>query len=127
MKYLIDTQILLWIFGDHTKLSPKALDIIKETDNQLFVSAASFWEVAIKLSLEKLTLPVGLEQFMEETLANNIEILGIEISHILKVASLPFYHRDPFDRLIISQSIVEGLPILSSDDKFSLYQVSRIW
>lgn len=93
MKYLIDTQILLWIFGDHDKLSPKALDIIKETDNQLFVSAASFWEVAIKLSLEKLTLPVGLEQFMEETLANNIEILGIEIGHILQVASLPFHHR----------------------------------
>lgn len=106
---------------------PKALDIIKETNNQLFVSAASFWEVAIKLSLEKLTLPVGLEQFMEETLANNIEILGIEIGHILQVASLPFHHRDPFDRLIISQSIVEGLPILSSDDKFSLYQVNRIW
>ncbi len=89
MKYLIDTQILLWTFGDHTRLSPKALQIIKETDNQIFVTAASFWEIAIKLSLEKLSLPIGLEQFVEETLANNIEILGIEINHILKVASFP--------------------------------------
>jgi PIN domain nuclease of toxin-antitoxin system len=127
MKYLIDTQILLWIFGDPSKLSQKALEITKQADIQLFVSAASFWEIAIKLSLDKLTLPVGLEQFVEETLANNIEIIGLEISYILKVASLPYHHRDPFDRLIISQSMVEGLPIISSDDKFSLYEIERVW
>ncbi|HEV7350768.1 type II toxin-antitoxin system VapC family toxin [Telluribacter sp.] len=127
MKYLIDTQILLWIFGDHSRLSQKALGVIKQADIQLFVSAVSFWEIAIKISLDKLTLPVSLEQFVEDTLANDIEIIGLEISHILKVASLPYHHRDPFDRLIIAQSLVESLPILSSDDKFSLYEIERVW
>lgn len=127
MKYLIDTQILLWIFVVYAKLSPKVLEILKQVDIQLFVSAASFWEMAIKISLDKLTLPIGLEHFVEETLANNIEIMGLEINLILKVASLPYHHRDPFDRLIISQSIVEGLPLISSDDKFSLYALERVW
>ncbi len=79
---MIDTQILLWIFGDHTRLSPKALELIRQADVLLFASTASFWEIAIKLSIEKLTLPVGLEQFVEDTLANNIEIIGFEINHI---------------------------------------------
>ncbi len=87
----------------------------------------TFWEIAIKLSLEKLKLPFELSQLVEETLLNNIEILGIEVNHIIKVASLPFHHRDPFDRLIISQGITENFSIITSDDKFALYNITRIW
>lgn len=127
MKYLIDTQILIWSFSQKDKLSNKSKEILLNNENQLFVSIASFWEIAIKLSLEKIKLPFELSQLVEETLSNNIDILGIEISHILKVATLPFHHRDPFDRIIISQALIENYTVISSDEKFSHYEIERVW
>jgi len=127
MKYLLDTQVLLWIFGESDKLSVIATQIIKDQGNSLYVSKASFWEVAIKVSIGKLTLPFELDVLIQETLSNNIEILEIEMSHILKIISLPLHHRDPFDRLIISQAMIEDIPVISSDDQFLLYSMERIW
>ncbi|NHE59642.1 type II toxin-antitoxin system VapC family toxin [Cyclobacterium plantarum] len=127
MRYLLDTQVLLWIFGESDKLTATATDIVKSKENDLFVSKASFWEAGIKVNIGKLTLPFTLEELVKETLSNDIEILDIEMNHILKNVHIPLYHRDPFDRLIISQAMVEELPIISSGDKFSLYKVSRIW
>ncbi|CAN5344638.1 type II toxin-antitoxin system VapC family toxin [soil metagenome] len=127
MKVLLDTQILIWSFDQTEKLSEGTVEIIKNPENQIFVSVVTFWEIAIKLSLEKLKLPFELSQLVEETLLNNIEILGIEVNHIIKVASLPFHHRDPFDRLIISQGITGNFSIITSDDKFALYNITRIW
>jgi len=127
MKYLIDTQILLWIFGKSDQLTARATQIIKDQKNSLCVSKVSFWEAAIKVNIGKLTLPFELETLVQETLSNNIEILEIEMRHILEHVNLPIHHRDPFDRLIISQAIAEELPVISSDEKFSLYDVKRIW
>ncbi len=127
MKYLLDTQILLWIFGESDKLAATATQIVKNQKNSLCVSKASFWEAAIKVNIGKLTLPFELEVLVQETLSNDIEILEIEMSHILKHVDMPLHHRDPFDKLIISQAMVEDLPVISSDDKFSLYDIKRIW
>lgn len=127
MRYLLDTQILLWVFGESDKLTTAATKIIKDQKNNLYVSKASFWEVAIKINIGKLTLPFELDVLVQETISNDIEILEIEMSHILKVVNLPLHHRDPFDRLIISQTIAEDIPVISSDNKFSLYGIKRIW
>lgn len=126
MKVLLDTQILIWTFDHTEKLSKSTVEIIKNPKNQIFVSVVTFWEIAIKLSLDKMKLPFELSQLVEETLSNNIEILGIEVNHILKVASLPFHHRDPFDRLIISQGITGNFSIITSDNKFTLYDIKII-
>lgn len=127
MKYLIDTQILIWIFGEEKKLPKPILDVILNPSNDIFVSYASFWELAIKLSLNKIKLPIRLNEFVKDVKANQIHILSIELGHILKVEELPFFHSDPFDRLIIAQSIVEDLVIISSDEKFKEYEIKLIW
>ncbi len=127
MKYLIDTQILLWIFSDPAKLPSQIAQIIKKPQNTLLVSTVSFWEIAIKSSLGKLTLPFPIDDLASETASNNISLLHIKVSHTLKVADLPHHHKDPFDRLIISQAIVENLPVISSDDAFSAYEIDLVW
>jgi len=127
LKYLIDTQILIWLFGDTNRLSPTVAGIIKDSKNNIVVSIASFWEIAIKSSLNKLKLPFDLPKLVDETLANNIDLLDIDMAHILAVANLPFHHGDPFDRIIIAQGISENLKIISSDKVFDVYSVNRIW
>lgn len=124
MQYLLDTQILLWIFGESDKIPANATQIVKDKKNSLYVSKASFWEIAVKVNIGKLTLPFELDILIQETLSNDIEIL--EMSHILNIVSLPLHHRDPFDRLIISQAIVEDILVISSDDKFLLYDIKMI-
>ncbi len=127
MKYLIDTQVLIWSLGQTDKLSSDAKSILKNQENTILVSLVSFWEIAVKISIDKLMLPFSLANLIEETLGNNIGILGIEFDHILEVSVLPFHHRDPFDRLIISQAIAEKIPIISSDNKFSMYEIEHTW
>jgi PIN domain nuclease of toxin-antitoxin system len=127
MRYLIDTQILLWIFSEPAKLPSDVAQTIKRPKNELLVSTVSFWEIAIKSSLGKLTLPFPIDDLASETASNDISLLHIKVNHTLKVADLPHHHKDPFDRLIISQAIVESLPIISSDDKFSDYEINRVW
>ena len=127
MNYLIDTQILLWTFSKSNRLTKTAYQIVEDEQNKLLVSTVSFWEIAIKHSLGKLTLPFPIGDLPQETLTNNIALLPIRINHLLNVATLPHHHKDPFDRLIISQAMIENLLIISSDDKFSDYNIKRIW
>ncbi len=99
-----------------------------DEQNTIFVSMASLWELAIKSSLGKISFEMPLEDFVEEHIrGNDIEILNIELPHILRIEKLPFHHRDPFDRLIIAQQIEENLPIISADEIFDAYGVQRIW
>ncbi|MES2765614.1 MAG: type II toxin-antitoxin system VapC family toxin [Bacteroidota bacterium] len=127
MKLLLDTQVLIWIFGQQEKLSAQAVEFIQDKNNELFVSIVSLWEIAIKIKLGKLNLPVELSQFIADVTANDIEILNIETSHLLHLTSLPLHHRDPFDRLIISQGMVEKLRFISSDKAFVLYPITNAW
>ncbi len=126
-RLLLDTNAFLYFINNDTALSKKAKKVV-EAEVDLLISAASLWEIAIKFSIGKLTLPDIFGNFIPAQIRqNNIEILPITLPHLAKVSSLPFHHKDPFDRLIIAQSIVENLPVISSDVAFDLYGIERIW
>lgn len=113
MNVLLDTHTFLWFIEGNDKLSRNAKVLIENVTNQSFVSIASLWEMAIKVSNGKLILVQPIEVLITQQLSiYNIEVLSISVSHLAIVTKLPFYHRDPFDRLIIAQGIVEGLPII---------------
>ena len=128
MNFLLDTHTFLWFAAGDTSLSKRARVLIENKENRAFLSAASLWEIAIKVSLKKLELTEPFEKLIPEQLENNgIELLDICISHAATVATLPFHHRDPFDRLLIAQAKVEQIPIISVDKIFDTYKVERIW
>lgn len=109
-------------------LSMRVRDIISDRRNHLFLSASSAWEIAIKAHLGKLRLPSSPDEFIVEQLAlNGIEPLSISLLHALHAGALPHHHRDPFDRLLIAQSQLEDLPLLTSDEAIMRYQVDTIW
>ena len=125
---LLDTHAFLWWISDDPRLSSRASAIIKDGNNKLFLSAASGWEIVIKVRLGRLTLPEPLETFVPEQMAlNAIEGLPIQMSHALHVYTLPDHHRDPFDRMLVAQAQLENLPILSADPQISLYAVETVW
>jgi len=128
MRLLLDTHTFLWWVADDPRLSKKACEVIGNGKNQLFLSAASGWEIAIKAKLGRLQMPNDPERFIPEQMAlNTIENLPVILSHALHVYTLPDYHRDPFDRLLISQAQLEGLPILTADPQISQYSVEVVW
>lgn len=128
MRYLLDTHSLIWFIGGDLQLSAHARQLMDDERNELFISMASLWEMAIKFSIGKLNLGQRFEEMFPAQLeSNSIEILGITIDHLKAVCRLPFHHRDPFDRLIIAQAQVEGLPIISVDKVFDDYGVEREW
>jgi PIN domain nuclease of toxin-antitoxin system len=127
MKLLLDTHAFLWFIDDSPRLSAQAKASL-ESDAELLISTASLWEIAIKNSIGKLTLAQPYETFIPQQLEqNNIEILPINLAHISVVCTLPFHHRDPFDRLLLAQALVEQLPIVSADTVFDMYAVERLW
>lgn len=128
MKLLLDTHALLWFLTDAPSLSSTARVLIEDGANDIMVSPASYWEIAIKISLGKYHLPEPLAEFMERELtANNMTILPVTPRHAGWVSGLPFHHRDPFDRLITAQALAENVPLLSVDRVFDMYTVQRIW
>lgn len=124
MQLLIDTHILLWFLeGRAAQLAKPRRQIIADPDNDIFVSIASLWEIAIKISIGKLSLANPLAAVIEQLDAENIEILSISPAHVLRVSALPFHHRDPFDRIIIAQSQIENLPVMTDDGEFDNYAI----
>ncbi len=127
MRYLIDTQILIWLIGISDKLPNNIFKLLTNSKNEISVSAVSVWEIAIKTSIGKLTFPFEVKYLINEIGNLKINILDINCTHLIKVAELPFHHKDPFDRLIISQAMIEHLPLISSDKSFKKYDVEIIW
>ena len=128
MNFLLDTHAFLWFIAGDDKLSPTARELIEEPTNQPLFSAASLWEIAIKVSIGKLSLAQPFATFIPEQLAlNGINLLGIELEHTAVVSTLPFHHRDPFDRLLIAQAMVEKMPLISVDHAFGEYAVKVLW
>ncbi len=128
MNLLLDTHSLLWFLNEDPHLVPNAKALIEDSLNRKFVSMATSWEIAIKVGLKKLDLGEPVSTFLpRELLVNKFDLLHIELVHALHVEKLPRHHRDPFDRLLISQSIIEKIAIVSSDDKFDSYGVVRLW
>ena len=128
MRFLLDTHTFLWWIADDPHLSERARQLISDPENDIFLSAASGWEMAIKTQLGKLRLPDHFEQFIAEQLfRNNITSLPVMMSHALHVQSLPLHHRDPFDRLLIAQGQLEKMPIITTDSVFADYDVEIVW
>ena len=116
MKLLLDTCTFLWIVADAPELSPRARDLFQAADNEVYLSAASAWEIAVKHGLGRLPLPDSPDRFVRDMRdAHGIESLPIDEESALHVSRLPAIHRDPFDRMIVSQAIVHGLTILTPD------------
>lgn len=127
MKLLIDSHVWIWWMADLEELSKETRHILEDPRNEIFVSTASSWEIAIKYSIGKITLPSSPEEFFIHGLAKcGFSTLKIDNRHALRVASLPLHHNDPFDRMLIAQAQVEKLPIITSDKKFSMYEVQLI-
>jgi len=128
LKILLDTHTFLWFITNDENLSPVARKIIEDPDSDRLLSIASLWEIAIKSSLGKLKLKAPFPQLIPVQLKINlIELLPIKISHLSLVSDLTFHHRDPFDRLLIAQSLIEDLPIISIDAQLDDYGIERIW
>jgi PIN domain nuclease of toxin-antitoxin system len=128
MKALLDTHAFLWWITDDARLSSRVRDLTGDSTNRLFLSAASGWEIAIKAQLGKLQLPDNLERYIADQLSlNGFESLPIQLRHALHVYSLPDFHRDPFDRILVAQSQLEQLPILTVDPQIARYEVDVIW
>ena len=131
MNLLLDTHTLLWCIENHPDLSKKALLLIDDLNNDIFVSMVSFYEVAIKVNIGKMKLGKTIEAFYRQTIIAKIEVLPISPIHLNALSSLPLFpnHKDPFDRLIIATALTENLPIISADNKFALYKelVDIVW
>lgn len=128
MTALLDAHAFLWFITGSPKLSNKARSVIEEQSQTSLLSVASLWEIAIKHSLGRLTLAAPFNQIIPLQLnTNGIGLLGIELAHLDVLVTLPFHHRDPFDRLLIAQAIVAQIPIVSADAAFDAYPVTRLW
>ena len=128
MKFLLDTHTFLWWITDDPQMSAKALDLIGDSQNNLYWSTASSWEVAIKYALGRLPLPDAPANFIAAELGKNrIESLPIVDAHAFRAGELPRHHRDPFDRMLVAQAQIEKMCILTADAQITHYDVKTIW
>ncbi len=128
MPVLLDTHAFLWFTIQERKLSVRAREAIQAADQLLMISPVCFWEIAIKVKIGKLSVPLPFGEFIANQLTeNDIALLPITVGHAARTLDLPFHHRDPFDRMLVAQSLVEGWPIVSNDDTLDAYGVNRIW
>jgi PIN domain nuclease of toxin-antitoxin system len=127
MKALLDTHAFLWAIAEEQKLSQRAQQLY-ESQCDLFLSVASIWEILIKAQARKIPLPEPTGSYLIKELAKNrIEVLAISLDHVLRLEFLPPHHRDPFDRMLIAQSLEEDLPLVTADLVFQDYGVKVIW
>ncbi|EIC28845.1 type II toxin-antitoxin system VapC family toxin [Methylomicrobium album] len=127
MNLLLDTHTLIWLLEGDGNLSVSARKQIENPDNTNFISIATFWEIAIKLSLNKLVMKISISQLKRLVWENGLEVLPIAIEDTLLVSQLPFHHRDPFDRLLAAQAMNQNMSLVSRDRAMSLYDVKVIW
>lgn len=128
MRVLLDTHIFLWMISDPGKLSRLVKNILESKENEIFLSAVSGWEIAIKYQIGKLRLAENPDVYIpRKAEENSLELLSIEMNHAVNVSNLPDIHNDPFDRLLISQSQLENLPLITNDEKIKRYSIDTIW
>jgi PIN domain nuclease of toxin-antitoxin system len=128
VRLLLDTHSFLWWVGAGRALSRRARSAIGSGRNECFVSIATAWEIAIKVSLGSLRVEGSLDRFLPDQIAaNGFQPLPIDLRHAARVATLPFHHRDPFDRLLVAQALEEELAVVTADPVFAEYGVKRVW
>lgn len=128
MRLLLDTHALLWFLTDDARLSRTAHALVVAPSAEVWVSAASLWEIVIKSSLGKLPLPRPFAELIPPQLEKEqIQVLPIRVEHLEVLERLPFHHRDPFDRLLLAQAVAERLTLISRDEAFAAYEVQTAW
>jgi PIN domain nuclease of toxin-antitoxin system len=128
MLLLLDSHTFLWFVLKDPQLSRAAETLITDPDNDILVSPATYWEMAIKVGKKKLDLMATYDNFMKQGIeGNDFEILPIETKHTSLLTTMPLHHKDPFDRLLIAQAIVEQIPVVSVDATFDAYGATRLW
>ncbi|HSY92681.1 MAG TPA: type II toxin-antitoxin system VapC family toxin [Candidatus Binatus sp.] len=126
MKVLIDTHVLLWGLQDEAKLSKRVRDLLPVAE--VWISVASLWEIITKVQVGKLDLPGPVGDYLSAKLkANGVSVLPLVFDHVRRLEELPLHHRDPFDRILIAQSLEEKLPLVSGDPQFQKYSIRLIW
>ena len=127
MRYLLDTHVLLWFLSQQNKISSQVLELCSDPDNQPYFSLTSIWEIQIKHQLGKLTLDIPIKEIMSTAKDKNILALDVKEQHILMLDNLPYYHKDPFDRLLIAQAKAEQMTLISADKIINQYDVVLLW
>jgi PIN domain nuclease of toxin-antitoxin system len=127
MRLLLDTHAFIWFVENDEQLPLAVKEIIENPKNEIFLSIASIWEMAIKIQLKKLNINKSVEDIIELTSINHFQLLPIMPNHIVRLSTLSFFHRDPFDRIIIAQGLHEKMSIVGKDFAFDDYKVKRIW
>ncbi|MEO6050984.1 MAG: type II toxin-antitoxin system VapC family toxin [Pyrinomonadaceae bacterium] len=128
MKLLLDTHTLLWFIGGSPNLSSSARSLIEDGSNEKFVSIVSIWETAIKVSIGKMTLAAPFDDlFPHQLQINGFELISVKVEHTSVITTLPFHHRDPFDRLLTAQAMAESMALVSIDRVFDAYGVKCLW
>lgn len=128
LEYLLDSHAVLWYVLDDPRLSTTAKTLVADPSNAIQISAASFWEIAVKISIGKLILKQPYDRFIDTCLNRySFSVLAIQPSHTTRLLEMPFHHRDPFDRMLAAQSLVEGIPIISNDPVLRQYGVATCW
>ena len=128
MKVLLDSHAALWFVDDSPQMPEHIKQLIEDAANEKYISIASVWELAIKFATGKLDFAESPEVYLADLLRlNNFQLLSLTFAHVVRGAALPLHHRDPFDRVLIAQSLLEDIPIISVDALFDAYGVTRIW
>jgi PIN domain nuclease of toxin-antitoxin system len=127
MSLLVDTHAFLWFMTGDRRLSRSARRAIEESDGGWWLSAASVWELAIKSSLGRLTLPASVDEYFSEKVQQGLRVLSVDWTHAASVERLPWHHRDPFDRLIVAQAQSESLSVVTKDPAFARYGIRIVW
>jgi PIN domain nuclease of toxin-antitoxin system len=126
MRILIDTHVLLWGLQDEGKLSHRVRNLLPQED--VWISVASLWEIIAKVQVGRLTLPKPVSDYLTEKLTENgVSVLPLTFAHVKRLEEIPLHHRDPFDRILIAQSMEEKLPLVTADPLFRQYSVHLIW
>jgi PIN domain nuclease of toxin-antitoxin system len=128
VRYLADTHALLWWAEDSSRLSRRARSVFARADSEILFSVASSWELSIKLALGRVKLSTPLDEFLHVELPRQaVDVFPIDTRHVVRTAGLPPHHRDPFDRMLIAQALVEDIPVLTADPLFTRYGVDVVW
>ena len=127
MRYLIDTHVIIWLAINSSELPKGVKELIEHPENDIYICSASLWEIAIKMNLGKLDLKRPLDKLLNDIKTSGFNILQIEDEYICNLLTLPYIHKDPFDRLIISTALAEGLTIITVDENIQKYDAPWIW
>jgi len=127
MKYLLDTHVIIWYFEDSPKLSRRITNLIDNPEISIYICSVSLWEIALKMNLGKLDLNLTINELLNTIKTRDFNIIQIEDKYLKNLSNLPYIHKDPFDRMIVSSAIEENLTIITTDENIRKYTVSWVW